>query len=262
MATTSIKHSLNITFIGTATAILEIDGSNILTDPFFSPAGRVWDLGVASLKVSKGPGLQMNQLPPIDAVLLSHEDHPDNLDDLGRNLLDGRRVFTTQDGAKNLAPRPGVVGMSPWETKLLVINGKGYEVTATPCVHMPGGECTGFVISAPEFGQTNGLPNAIWFSGDTVYIEELKGIGERFHVEVAILNIGAARGPENFPLTMDGKDASRIFQELGADILVPMHYESWEHFTENAVGLTKAFEESGIMNKVCWLELGKKKKVV
>jgi L-ascorbate metabolism protein UlaG (beta-lactamase superfamily) len=262
MATIGFKCSLNITFIGTATAILEIDGSNILTDPFFSPAGRIWDLGVAVLKVSKGPGLQLSQLPPIDAVLLSHEDHPDNLDDFGRNLLNGRRVFTTQDGAKNLAPRPGVVGMSPWETKPLVINGKRYEVTATPCVHMPGGECTGFVISAPEFGQTNGLPNAIWFSGDTVYIEELKEIGKKFHIGVAMLNIGAARGPGDFPLTLDGKDASRIFKELGADILVPMHYESWGHFTENAEGLAKAFEESGIMNKVCWLELGEKKKVI
>jgi hypothetical protein len=67
-------------------------------------------LRVAVLKVSNNPGLQMNQLPPIE--LLSHEDHPDNLDDFGRQLLESRWVFTTQAGAKNLAPRPGVAGIS------------------------------------------------------------------------------------------------------------------------------------------------------
>lgn len=262
MTNTSFKIPINITFIGTATAILEINGSNFLTDPFFSPAGRMWDMGVAILKVSDDPGLQMNQLPPIDAVLLSHEDHPDNLDDFGRQLLDGRRVFTTQDGAKNLAPRPGVVGMSPWETKPLDLNGQRYEITATPCMHMPGGECTGFVITAPEFGQTDGLPNAIWFSGDTVYIEELRDIGNKFHVTVAIMNIGGAKGPGDIPLTIDGKDASRIFKEIGADVLVPMHYDSWGHFTENGEALLKAFGQSGIAERVCWLELGKKTKVL
>ncbi|KAE8378004.1 beta-lactamase superfamily domain-containing protein [Aspergillus bertholletiae] len=262
MTITSSKLSLNITFIGTATAILEVNGSNFLTDPFFSPAGRVWDLGVATLQVSDDPALQMNQLPPIDAVLLSHEDHPDNLDDFGRQLLDGRRVFTTQDGAKNLSPRPGVVGMSPWETKPLHLNGQRYEITATPCVHMPGGECTGFIISAAEFGQTAGLPNAIWFSGDTIYIEELKEIGKKFHIAAAIMNIGAAKGPGDIPLTIDGKDASRLLREIGAGILVPMHYESWGHFTENGKALEKAFAESGVADDVCWLQPGQKTKVL
>lgn len=262
MASTSFEVPINITFIGTATAVLEIDGINILTDPFFSPAGRVWDLGIATLKVSNDPGLQMNQLPPIDAVLLSHEDHPDNLDDFGRQLLDGRRTFTTQDGAKNLAPRPGVVGMSPWETKPLHLDGERYEITATPCVHMPGGECIGFVITMPKFGQTGGLPNAIWFSGDTVYTEELKEIKTRFHVKVAIMNLGGAQGPGGVPLTIDGKDSSRIFKEIGADILVPMHYESWSHFTENGEDLLEAFEQYGVADRVCWLEPGKKKKVL
>ncbi|KAE8408860.1 beta-lactamase superfamily domain-containing protein [Aspergillus pseudonomiae] len=253
---------IHITFIGTATAVIEMNGVNFLTDPFFSPAGRVWDLGVALLKVSNDPGLQMNQLPPIDAVLLSHEDHPDNLDDFGRQLLDGRRVFTTQDGAKNLAPRPGVAGMSPWETKPVYLNGQRYEITATPCVHMPGGECTGFVITTVDFGENGGLPNAIWFSGDTVYIEELQEIKKKFHISVAIMNIGGAKGPNDVPLTVDGKDASRIFKEIGADTLVPMHYESWGHFTENEEALRRAFEQSGIADRICWLEPGKKTKVL
>ena len=106
--------SLAITHIGTATAIIHIDGVNLLTDPFFSPAGTEWDLGIAVLKNTDTPALGLADLPPIDAVLLSHEDHPDNLDEPGRATLDGRHVFTTADGAKKLAPRPGVKAIGPW----------------------------------------------------------------------------------------------------------------------------------------------------
>lgn len=84
MSPSTFKSTLSITHIGTATALLEIDGVNFLTDPFFSPAGTEFDVGPAVLKISDNPALGLADLPPIDAVLLSHEDHPDNLDPLGR----------------------------------------------------------------------------------------------------------------------------------------------------------------------------------
>ena len=265
MALHTFKSRLSITHIGTATAILELDGVNLITDPFFSPAGTEWDLGIAILKNKDGPALGLQDLPVIDAVLLSHEDHPDNLDEIGRQLLDGRRVLTTIDGAKKLAPRPGVRGMEPWETVPLVIGGREFEVTATPCKHLPGGECTGFILRAAEFGQTGGLPNAIYFSGDTVYIEELARMAERFHISVALLNIGAAVAPIQTPplqITMDGKQAAQLFREIKADILVPMHYESWSHFSQNGAELAKDFKAEGIQERVCWLTPGVSKKVI
>lgn len=263
MSSPTFTSSLSITHIGTATAILELDGVNLITDPFFSPAGTEWDLGIAILKNTRGPAIGLQNLPVIDAVLLSHEDHPDNLDEVGRQLLDGRRVLTTMDGAKKLAPRPGVHGMKPWETVPLIIGGKAFQVTATPCDHLPGGECIGFILRADEFGETNGLPNAIYFSGDTVYMEELGQIAKRFHISVALFNIGAAVVPIQDPplqVTMDGKQAARLFREIKADILVPMHYESWAHFSESEQELRKAFETEGIQDQVCWLTPGLTKK--
>ncbi|KAK0455610.1 putative Zn-dependent hydrolases of the beta-lactamase protein [Desarmillaria tabescens] len=245
------KSSLNITHIGTVTAIFEIDGVNLLTDPFFSPAGTEWDVSVVVIKNSDTPALGLHDLPPIEGVFLSHEDHPDNLDELGRRLLDGRKVITTMDGTKQLHPRPGVRGIRPWETVLLEVGGKG--------------ECTGFILTAPEFGSTDGLPNAIYFSGDTVYIEELAEMCNKFHIVVAVLNLGAAKAPlPDGPLqiTMDGKQAARLFREIKADILVPMHYESWNHFTQFGKELAKVFEEEGIQDKVCWLTPGVSKKVI
>ncbi|KAK2755516.1 hypothetical protein FQN54_006456 [Arachnomyces sp. PD_36] len=258
--------SVTITHISTASAILDINGVKFLTDPFFSPAGTEWDMGTMTLKNTETPALALEDLPPIDAVLLSHEDHPDNLDELGRRLLDGRHVLTTIDGAKKLAPRPGVRGLKPWESVTLVAGGKKFEVTGTPCQHLPGGECTGFILTAEEFGVApDGRPNAIYFSGDTVYLEELATISRRWHITVALLNFGnvlvpSPEGPVQ--ITMDGKQGARLFRELGADILVPMHFESWGHFTQFGAELKKVLTDEGVIEKVHWLVPGETQKVL
>lgn len=267
MFPSTFKSTLTITHIGTATAILDIDGVNLLTDPFFSPAGTEWDLGIVVLSNTDTPAFTLQDLPPIDAVLLSHEDHPDNLDELGRRLLDGRHVLTTMDGASKLAPRPGVRGLQPWQTVTLAVGGKRFEVTGTPCQHLPGGECTGFVITSDSFGiNTDGLPNAIWITGDTIYTEELASkIPAKFHVVAAIVNLGAVMvpGPEGpLQITMDGKQAAKLFREIKPDIMVPMHYESWRHFTQLGDELAQVFKDEGVYDNICWLEPGKAKKVI
>lgn len=264
-SSTTTKTSLSVTFIGTATAVLEFDGVNLLTDPFFSTAGSSWDLGFIKLTVADDPALALSELPPIDGVLLSHEDHIDNLDDHGRTLLNGRTVLTTIDGAKNLAPRPGVRGLRPWESTTVYMGGKPFHVTATPCQHLPGGECTGFLVQHPDGSTTDGLLNAIWFAGDTVYTPELREIGNKFHVTAALLNLGAAHfqapgGPE-IQVTMDGKQGAQAVLEIGADWLVPMHFAAWTHFTQGEEGLREAFREEGVEGKVCWLTPGKRVKV-
>ncbi|KAH6986649.1 beta-lactamase superfamily domain-containing protein [Ilyonectria destructans] len=245
-----------ITHIGTATAIFHLPalGINLLTDPVFSPAGTEWDIGVGILRNTEQAALSPAQLPPIEVVLLSHEDHADNLDEPGRLLLDGRKVLTTIDGANKLAPRPGVRGLRPWEKVGLNIGGKKLE-------------CTGFIILADEFGLTDGRPNAIYFSGDTVYLEELAQMKEKYHISVAVLNIGKVMIPPPgsatpIQITMDGKQAAKLFRDIGADVLVPMHYESWTHFTENGPALRRAFEAEGVMDRVYWLTPGVLKEIV
>ncbi|KAI9373620.1 beta-lactamase superfamily domain-containing protein [Aspergillus egyptiacus] len=267
--------SLTVTHITTATAILNIDGINFLTDPFFGCAeGTEYDLtdywektdlkkfGLdrmpppPHLVNKQGPALQLHDLPPIDAVLLSHEDHLDNLDPEGRKLLDGRKVFTTIDGAWNLRPRPGVTGLRPWQTVTASIGGKAFRITGTPCKHFPVGEVTGFVLETDSFGvDPTGKPNAIYFSGDTVYIDELREIGKKWHITAALLNLGNATF--HYPvgtiqITMDGKQAVQLTRDIGADVMIPIHFESWAHFTEDRKDLEKVFSEEGFMDKVVW----------
>ncbi|EQB50976.1 hypothetical protein CGLO_09534 [Colletotrichum gloeosporioides Cg-14] len=270
MSTSSgFEGKVSVTFIGTATAIIDIDGIKFLTDPFFSPAESFVQSPNVTLKVHENPALNLRDLPPIDAVLLSHEDHWDNLDELGRQLLDGRRVFTTQDGSRNLAPRPGVVGMTPWQTVSAKIGGKIFDITATPCDHVPGDECVGFVIRAESFGiSSDGRPNAIYFSGDTVYVPELAQLATRFHIAAALMNVGEARVQIEAPpapkrqITMGGKQASQLFRDIKSDWIIPMHFDSWDHFTQHGEDLRSEFEKEGVSEKVKWLVPGKAVRVL
>ncbi|KAL0942712.1 zn-dependent hydrolases of the beta-lactamase [Colletotrichum truncatum] len=275
MVPQSFRSTVHITHITTATSVIEIDGVNFLTDPVFCPAPAEYDItdvmpkGTQKtvLKVSEGPALGLDKIPVIDVVLLSHEDHIDNLDEMGRRLLDGRRVITTPDGAKNLSPRPGVLGIKPWETVIMAINGIEWEITGVPCVHLDG-EVTGFVLSTKNFGMSpEGLPNAIYFTGDTILLPEHDEIAKRFHIVISLMNLGDARFPvtgrdEPLQITMGGKEGAQLFKKLGADILVPIHYESWAHFTQHGKELKEAFEEAGVEDKVCWLVPGKRKCLV
>ncbi|KAK6591633.1 zn-dependent hydrolases of the beta-lactamase [Botrytis cinerea] len=141
---------------------------------------------------------------------------------------------------------------------------------ATPCKHWPGHECVGFVVHTESFGiSVDGKPNAIYFSGDTVYIEELAKIADKYHIAVAILNCGEATF-ENFDakgqpsqtgssiqITMGGQQAAHLFRDIKADVLVPMHYDAWDHFKQKEEGLSAEFREEGIMSRVCWLQPGK-----
>ncbi len=77
------------------------------------------------------------------------------------------------------------------------------------------------------------LPNAIYFSGDTICFEELVQIRDKFHIVVAVLAVKVPLPDGHLQIIMDGKQGARLFREIKADILVPMHYESWGHFTQN-----------------------------
>src|SRR5260370_39607957 len=102
-------NSLRMTLIGGPTALIEIDGFRLLTDPTFDAPGP-YQLPHVKLEKLTGPALGADKIGPIDAVLLSHDQHSDNLDHSGKDFLaKAKRVLTTEAGAKRLgghAQRP------------------------------------------------------------------------------------------------------------------------------------------------------------
>src|SRR5918995_642702 len=129
---------VRLTHIGGPTVLIEVAGWRLLTDPTFDPPGRRYSFGwgTASRKLT-GPAVAASELAPIDAVLLSHDHHGDNLDTAGRALLaSADQVVTTAPGARRLGG--GARGLEPRETTRLDTTGKrAIEITATPGRHGP-----------------------------------------------------------------------------------------------------------------------------
>lgn len=149
----------------------------------------------------------------------------------------------------------------------LEAGGKKFKVTGIPCKHLPGGEVTGFILESPTFGTSaDGKPNVIFWTGDTVYLEQLVQIRDKYHVSVLIMNLGKAEAdlPSEglVSLTMGGKGGAELARELGADVVAPIDFDEWKHFTEFGEELRKVFEQEGISDKVCWLTPGVPKRVI
>ncbi|MDG5804229.1 MBL fold metallo-hydrolase [Streptomyces ossamyceticus] len=200
----------------------------------------------------------------VDAVLLSHDEHPDNLDRSGRALLaDVPVTLTTTGGAGRLGGTAR--GLAPWESaELRRPDGGTVTVTATPALHGPealgkraveavSGEVIGFVLTAPD------LP-AVHVTGDNASLTVVKEIAERLGpVDTVVMFAGAPRIGvfDNALLVHDGTQAAEAAQILGARRVVPVHCDSWGHFTEGRDELIAAFTDAGLADRlVDRLQLG------
>jgi L-ascorbate metabolism protein UlaG (beta-lactamase superfamily) len=145
---------IRVTHIGGPTALIEVDGWRLLTDPTFDPPGRRYSFGwgAFSRKLS-GPAIPADDIGPVDAVLLTHDHHGDNLDDAGRALLPrAKQVLTTVSGGKRL--QGNARGLAAGSATVLERPGHPrIKITATPCRHGPplsrpiAGEVIGFLLS-------------------------------------------------------------------------------------------------------------------
>jgi len=202
-----------------------------------------------------------SELAPIDAVLLSHDHHGDNLDDAGRAILPSADVvLTTVPGAKRLGGNAR--GLAPWgTTQLEKPNHPTIEVTATPCRHGPPmsrlitGDVVGFALSWD--GQQDGV---LWVTGDTVMYDGLRQVADRLQVDTALLHLGGVRFPVTGPVrySMTGREAVELCRLLRPRTAIPVHYEGWSHFRQGRDAVDGEFAEApgGIGQNLRWVPLG------
>lgn len=235
---------IRVTYIGGPTALLEYRGLRLLTDPTFDPAGTAYELPAYTLRKLTDPAIAAEEIGHVDAVLLSHDHHFDNLDHAGRTLLArAGRVLTTQEGAARL----GAVGLAPWEsTELPAPDGFGVRVTATPARHGPEGGDRG-----PAIGF---LVEDIYFTGDTVWYDGVRDVAERHRVSVALPCLGAARvrAAGDHPLTFTATEAVELARAMPAATIVPLHFEGWEHFSESRADVEREFAAAGLADRAHW----------
>ena len=248
---------LTVTYIGGPTAVIEFAGLRFLTDPTFDPAGTEYTTSAYTLRKTQSPALDVPELGHIDAVLLSHDHHFDNLDRVGRALLTHiAATLTTAAGAERLGGTTR--GLAPWDTVDL---SDQVRVTAVPGRHGPAGgdrgPVLGFVLTS------TGQDGAVYVSGDTVWYDGLQEIGRRFTIDVALLNMGAAKvavaGPQ--PLTFTADDGVALALAWPHARIVPLHFEGWEHFTESRAEIEQTFEAAGLGGRLAWLLPGRPTRV-
>ncbi|MEV0196469.1 MBL fold metallo-hydrolase [Nonomuraea sp. NPDC050691] len=237
---------MEIRYVGGPTAVLEIGGVRLLTDPTFDPPGD-YPIGQRALTKTGGPAFGPDEAGPVDAVLLSHDQHPDNLDRAGRAYLAAAPlVLSTGSAAERVGPP--VRALPNWSHVELPRPGGGVlRVTGVPAQHRPDGsehlvgEVTGFVLSG------DGLPT-VYVSGDNASLDVVRAIASRVGpVDVAVLFAGAARTPlvEGANLTLAGDDVVEAAGLLGARHVVPLHFEHWAHFSQGRDALAAALAPLG-----------------
>jgi L-ascorbate metabolism protein UlaG (beta-lactamase superfamily) len=250
---------MRVRYLGGPTAILEIGGVRLPTDPTFDPPGE-YPIGERVLTKTQGPALEPGELGPVDAVLLSHDQHPDNLDRAGREYLTAVPVVLSTGAARERLGDP-VRALPVWEqTKLRGEGDAAVQVTGVPALHGPEGsehlvgDVTGFVLSGP------GLPT-VYVSGDNAWLDVVRAIAERLGpFDVALLSAGAAQTAllEGAFLTLTSELAAEAVRILGSPQTVPLHFEGWAHYTEGRDALRRAFEHAGLRPRLHVAEGGER----
>jgi L-ascorbate metabolism protein UlaG (beta-lactamase superfamily) len=236
------REPVEITLIGGPTAVVSFCGLHLLTDPTFDAAGSVYHLGAVTLRKKTSPAIRPEALGHLDAVLLSHDQHADNLDTSGKALLkEVKTILTTPSGAERLGGN--AQGLAVWETVTIESpEGTPIRITATPCRHGPAGiepvagEVTGFLLEAPD-----GRCGPLYVTGDTVYFEGVAEVARRFSPTLILAFAGAARTRGPFDLTMSAGDLLNTAAAFSRALIVPLHSEGWEHFTQTSDDLQTAF---------------------
>jgi L-ascorbate metabolism protein UlaG (beta-lactamase superfamily) len=259
---THVDAGVKLTHIGGPTVLIEVEGWRLLTDPTFDPPGGKYKFGwgTGSRKLA-GPAIPPSDLGPIDAVLLSHDHHGDNLDAAGRALLPSAdAVVTTVPAARRLGGRAR--GLEPWSATVLEAPGRpAIEVTATPCRHGPplsrplAGEVIGFALRWD--GQQHGV---LWITGDSVLYRGLREVADRLTVDVALLHLGGVQFPVTGPLrySMTARQAVELCRLVRPRTAIPVHYEGWEHFRQGREAIERELADApeDVRRRIRWLPIG------
>ncbi len=224
---------MKVTYIGHATLLLQLGGATILTDPNFDPKlGRI-------LPRVAPPGIALDKLPKLDALLLTHA-HADHLS------------FESLERLPRTIPLYAPPMVARWLRRL----GFDHAVDIAPGDSVKICDVTVTAAAATHRGNRYGYDRwradanmylldageTIFFAGDTALVEDTHGLVERAlwsqgrELDLALLPIGWAPwwkpGFRKGHLTHE--DALTLFERLRARVLVPYHWGTFRHVTATA----------------------------
>lgn len=259
---------ITVTFIGNATTLIAVDGITLLTDPNFLHQGQHAYLGYGLLsKRLRPPALTVEQLPPVDAVLLSHM-HGDHWDRVTQRKLDrALPILTTPHAAKRLMRRGfgRAQGMTTWQSHRIVKGDLTVTVTSLPGRHAPTPvdrllpPVMGSMIEFTDGSATRRL----YVSGDTLFVDELREIPVRFSsIDLGVLHLGGTRLPAGSRLpfgltvTMDARQGADLVELLDLPRMIPVHFDDYSVFASSLNDFRAEMARRGLGEHVIELDRG------
>jgi L-ascorbate metabolism protein UlaG (beta-lactamase superfamily) len=252
-----------VLWIGHASVLVQIDDRFVLTDPIFSDS-----VGELEPRLQP-PGLDVRHVPPLDAVLLSHQ-HMDHLDPASLRALAPRtRQILAPHGTLPYLPDSAVPvrEMATWESW----ESDGTRVTAVPVRHVGGRYAidqswqpdgfTGYVI------ERHGL--VVYFAGDTAYDRErFEATALHFpKIDLALIPIAPIE-PRGFMRRthVDPFEAVRAFLDLGASQMVPIHFGTFvqglDAPDEAPRELARVARGAGLEDRIAILKVGEQRVIL
>ncbi len=253
---------LRITHIGGPTVLMNVGGWHLLTDPTFDPPGRKYKFGwgTSSVKLA-GPAIAPSDLPPIDAVLLTHDHHDDNLDPAGRALLPrAGTVVTTVSGATRLGRRRtrprAVVEDSARSAGAAVDRDHRHAVPPRPAAEPSACRRCGRLCAA--LGWTGARrPLDLGRHGPLQRRAPGRQPPAGRHGAAAPRR-RAVPGLRPAPLHDDRQGRVELCSLVRPRTVIPIHYEGWKHFREgrDAIERELAKAPEDIRRRIKWLPVG------
>ena len=253
----------SIFFVGNATVLIRYAGFTILTDPNFLHAGDHVHLGYGlSSKRTTNPAVEIEDLPPLDFVLLSHL-HGDHFDRVAERKLNKATPIISTRHATSYLEKVGFTrthALKTWEPIDVTKGEANLHLTAMPGTHGPGP--LGAVLppvmgSMLEFGSATGETRLrMYISGDTLIHERLREIPRRFlDVDLALLHLGGTR-VLGIMVTMDAEQGVEAITIVDPRTAIPIHYNDYEVFTSPLEDFKQAVSKAGLDERVHYLSHG------
>jgi L-ascorbate metabolism protein UlaG (beta-lactamase superfamily) len=277
----SSSTSGSVFFIGNATVLIKYAGFTILTDPTFIHMHEKVPLGYGldTIRLTN-PAMEINQLPPLDLVLLSHF-HGDHFDQVAIRELDKLLPIVSNSHAVDELSIRGFTNtkkLDTWENITFTKkdnnnNDVELQITAMPGRHGPfpvamflpkvNGSILDFKIKGyrNDSNSNNNSHNSnqlfrIYITGDTMVFDDIKEIPKHYpNVDLALLHLGGTT-IMGIMLTMDAKEGLEMFKIINPKKVIPIHYNDYDVFKSPIEDFQAKVKEAGIEDHVFYLKHG------
>jgi len=254
----------SIFFVGTATVVIRYAGFTILTDPNFLHRGDHVHLGYGLISRRRtDPAVEIEDLPPLDFVLLSHM-HGDHFDRVAERKLNKATPIISTRHAVAYLERKGFTrahALRTWETLSIAKGQARLRLTAMPGTHAPGPIAAALppvMGSMLEFRTAEDETRLrLYISGDTLVHEQLKEIPRRYpEIDLTLLHLGGTKILGVVMVTMDARQGVEAIRIIDPRTAIPIHYNDYTVFSSPLEDFRRAVAEAGLEDVVHYLGHG------